>query len=107
MGGMGGLRTLKRRFRTAVVAAALLCAFPVARAHALPDLTPEVTNLTVITGDVLQGDVVEGCAGGRYGRRLVSFSLRTLNIGTTDLVLGNPGCPNCSLNPGATCTNPL
>ncbi|MFN2426341.1 MAG: lysyl oxidase family protein [Candidatus Binatia bacterium] len=68
---------------------------------------PEISDLTVLVRDVLQGDVDEGCAGGRYGRKLVSYSLRTRNIGPDDLILGNPGCPNCSLNPGATCTNPL
>jgi cysteine-rich repeat protein len=76
-------------------------------AAALPDIVPVVSDLAVVTADVLQGDVDEGCAGGRYGRRLVSYSLRTRNIGTDDLILGNPGCPNCALNPGAACTNPL
>lgn len=80
---------------------------PAPPAAALPDLVPEVYDLGVVVRDVLQADVDEGCAGGRYGRRLVSFSLRTHNVGPDDLVLGNPGCPNCSLNPGATCTNPL
>lgn len=74
---------------------------------ALPDLVPEVFDLSVRVGDVLEGDVEEGCAGGRYSRRLVKFSLRTRNIGLDDLTLGDPGCPNCTLNPGATCTNPL
>jgi len=76
-------------------------------ASALPDLVPEITDVSVDLGDVLQGDVVEGCAGGRYNRKLVRFSLRTRNVGADDLVMGNPGCPNCSLNPGAACTNPL
>jgi len=51
--------------------------------------------------------VDEGCAGGRFDRDLVSFSLRTRNIGPDDLFLGSPGCPNCSTNPGAACSNPL
>lgn len=76
-------------------------------AAALPDLLPEIYDLAVAVRDVLQGDVDEGCAGGRYDRRLVRFSLRTHNLGPDDLVLGSPGCPNCSLNPGAPCTNPL
>ncbi|HXC49309.1 MAG TPA: lysyl oxidase family protein [Candidatus Limnocylindrales bacterium] len=77
------------------------------RASALPDLVPEIFNITVATQNVLAGDVVEGCAGGQYDRRLVKFSLKTTNIGPDDLILGDPGCPNCSLNPGAECTNPL
>ncbi len=89
------------------LAALLAAACPARPAAALPDLVPEVYDLGVIVRDVLRADVDEGCAGGRYGRRLVSFSLRTHNVGPDDLVLGNPGCPNCSLNPGATCANPL
>ncbi len=76
-------------------------------ASALPDLVPEITDLTVLVRDVIQGDVDEGCAGGRFDRHLVSFSLRTRNNGADDLVLGSPGCPNCANNPGATCSNPL
>lgn len=76
-------------------------------AAALPDIVPQISDLEVVVRDVSEADVEEGCAGGQFGRRLVSFSLRTLNLGPDDLILGNPGCPNCSLNPGATCTNPL
>jgi len=76
-------------------------------ALALPDLVPEVFDLNVEVGDVLQADVDEGCAGGAFNRRLVKFSIRTHNIGADDLIMGNPGCPNCSLNPGAPCSNPL
>lgn len=76
-------------------------------AHGLPDLIPEIFDLSVRVGDVVQGDVNEGCAGGRYSRRLVKFSLRTHNTGDSDLTLGNPGCPNCTINPGAACSNPL
>ena len=97
------------RLATATAAAVLALALvgtprPV---EALPDIVPVISDLAVVTRDVLQGDVDEGCAGGRYGRRLVSFSLSTRHIGADDLILGNPGCPNCGLDPGATCTNPL
>src|SRR5205085_6947452 len=92
--------------RGALAAAAIGLLGP-ARAFALPDLVPEIYNLTVATSDVLAGDVVEGCAGGQFDRRLVKFSLRTYNVGPDDLILGDPGCPNCSLNPGAECANPL
>jgi len=91
---------------TATVALALGFVLP-GTVSALPDIVPVVSDLEVVTRDVLQGDVDEGCAGGRFDRRLVSFSLRTRNIGPDDLILGNPGCPNCALNPGAPCTNPL
>jgi cysteine-rich repeat protein len=94
------------RFAAAAAAFCLTAGLPGA-ASALPDLVPEVSDLTVVVRDVIQGDVDEGCAGGRFDRRLVSFSLRTRNNGADDLFLGSPGCPNCSTNPGAPCTNPL
>jgi cysteine-rich repeat protein len=74
---------------------------------ALPDIVPEIYDVTIGVRNVDQEDVDEGCAGGSFNRRLVEFSLRTYNVGTTDLFLGDPGCPNCALNPGATCSNPL
>jgi subtilisin-like proprotein convertase family protein len=89
------------------VAAAVAALLAPATAGALPDLVPEISDLSVIVRDVIQGDVDEGCAGGRFDRRLVSYSLRTRNVGNDDLFLGSPGCPNCSTNPGAACTNPL
>ena len=64
-------------------------------------------DVTVRVRDVDPADVAEGCAGGELDRRLIEFSLRTLNDGPNDLAMGNPGCPNCTLNPGAACTNPL
>jgi cysteine-rich repeat protein len=102
------MEVLKLRLVAATTAASLAVGLALPGvASALPDLVPEVTDLTVIERDVIQGDVDEGCAGGRFDRRLVSFSLRTRNVGPDDLFLGPPGCPNCSTNPGATCTNPL
>lgn len=52
-------------------------------------------------------DVAEGCAGGLTGRTLLSFTLATENVGTADLVLGNPGCPRCDTDPPLPCDNPL
>jgi hypothetical protein len=37
----------------------------------------------------------------------VHFALSTYNVGTADLVLGDPGCPDCEEHPGPTCTNEL
>jgi hypothetical protein len=52
-------------------------------------------------------DVAEGCAGGTTGRTLVRFTLSTVNEGTADVVLGDPGCPTCDVDPPPACTNPL
>lgn len=80
----------------------------VPRAHALPDLVPEIASVSVVTGaSVDPGDVVEGCAGGETGRHLVRFGTRTRNDGVDDLILGPPNCPDCPTNPGASCGNPL
>jgi hypothetical protein len=73
----------------------------------LPDLVPEIFDFSDVVDDVDAGDVAEGCAGGPNDRRLLRFSLRTYNQGTADLVLGDPGCPDCTANPGAMCANPL
>lgn len=95
---------LRRRLILLATLAASAWARPAA---ALPDLVPEVYDVGVSTADVGAGDVAEGCAGGRFGRRLVQFSMRTRNQGGSDLLMGDPGCPNCTLFPGAPCTNPL
>ena len=77
-------------------------------AGALPDLRPELLSVEVTENDAVgEGDVAEGCATGRFGRRLVHFGLRTDNIGPDDLVMGDPDCPVCASEPGATCGNPL
>ncbi len=76
-------------------------------AAALPDLSAEIFGIAIEENGVVNpGDVVEGCAGARTGRRLLHFSLRSRNLGPDDLIMGNPGCPNCSANPGAVCANP-
>ncbi|HYC01455.1 MAG TPA: lysyl oxidase family protein [Candidatus Limnocylindrales bacterium] len=99
---------MTRTIARAAAAAFVVFALWVPRqALALPDLIAEVFDLGVIVTDVAQEDVDEGCAGGTQNRRLIDFSLRTRNVGADDLILGNPGCPNCTLNPGAACSNPL
>lgn len=76
--------------------------------RALPDLTTEILTPRVTEGQfVPPDDVAEGCAGGSLDRRLLRYGLRTSNVGTDDLVLGDPDCPDCSTNPGAACVNPL
>jgi hypothetical protein len=73
----------------------------------LPDLRPEITNWTVaLDSTVSAGDVAEGCAESTSGADLLRFGVRVRNLGTADLYLGNPGCPNCATNPLATCSNP-
>lgn len=76
-------------------------------ASALPDLTPEVSDVSVFVSDVQPGDVAEGCATGTVARRLVRFTLKTRNVGSDDLVLGSPGCPDCTTQSGDVCANPL
>jgi subtilisin-like proprotein convertase family protein len=76
-------------------------------AAALPDLVPEIFDVTVGVSNVDAADVAEGCAGGTTNRRLVRFGLRTRNVGNTDLFFGDPQCPNCFDNPGDQCGNSL
>ena len=79
-----------------------------ATARALPDIAPQIGDVSIDPGSTVDaGDVVEGCAGAQTGRTLLNFSIRTLSLGPDDLVMGDPGCPDCSTNPGAACTNPL
>ena len=77
------------------------------RAAALPDLTPEIYSVTIETDQsVGAGDVGEGCAGSETGLTLLRFGLRTHNVGDADEVIGDPGCPDCKLYPGAACADP-
>ncbi|HYC56268.1 MAG TPA: lysyl oxidase family protein [Candidatus Binatia bacterium] len=75
-------------------------------ALALGDMEPQVYSPAVVRSNVNSGDVIEGCAGGETNRLLLRYAMRTRNIGDQDIVLGNPGCPDCRANPGASCTNP-
>lgn len=97
-----------RRFGTiaATVLVLMLARAPVALA--LPDIAPEISAVAVdFDATVDPGDVAEGCAGGTTGRVLVNFTTTTRSLGPDDLYMGDPGCPDCALNPGAPCTNPL
>ena len=83
-------------------------AAPAPPAGALPDLVPEIRSVSVVPNSMVDpDDVVEGCAGGQTGRTLVKFGLATHNVGPDDLVMGDPGCPNCSQEPGVACENPF
>ena len=76
-------------------------------ALALPDISPEIYDVAVdFDATVDPGDVEEGCAGAQTGRVLVNFTTKSHSLGPHDLFLGDPGCPNCALNPGAPCANP-
>jgi hypothetical protein len=80
----------------------------VSPALALPDLTPSIYDVHFETNATVNpGDVVEGCAGAETGRTLLRFGTKVTNIGPDNLVLGDPGCPDCVLHPDAECTNPL
>jgi hypothetical protein len=102
---------MSRLVGCAATAAALVVApATLAGTTGLPDLVP----LLDLDAPVVQRhqsvdprDLAEGCAGGLTDRTLLRFTLGTENDGTGDLVLGNPGCPDCMLEPGPTCTNPL
>lgn len=76
-------------------------------ASALPDLTPEIYGVKIDTNQTAgPGDVGEGCAAATSGLTLLRFGLRTHNIGDEAEVIGDPGCPNCALFPGAACADP-
>jgi len=55
---------------------------------------------------VSAGEVTEGCAGATTGRTLLRFGTKVMNLGPDDLVIGDPGCPDCTTNPGAACQDP-
>ncbi|HTO09342.1 MAG TPA: lysyl oxidase family protein [Myxococcota bacterium] len=75
---------------------------------ALPDLTPDVSDLLVeYDTSVDEGDVAEGCAAATDHRDLVRLSLTTRNDGPGEEELGDPMCPNCLTHPDEVCGNPL
>ena len=76
-------------------------------AQSLPDLVPEVSDVHFDYGAIVpEGDVAEGCATATEGLDLLRLSLTTRNDGPADLTIGNPHCPDCVANPGATCGDP-
>jgi hypothetical protein len=99
--------------RVPVVVVLAILAVPTAHAATagLPDLVPLIDPAFApqVERDatVDPEDVVEGCAPALIGQTLVHFGLSTANEGTADLVLGDPGCPDCLEFPGPTCTNDL
>ena len=73
----------------------------------LPDLTATVSNVYIaLDTTVSAADLLEGCASASSGIDLVRFSGTTNNLGPADVVVGDPGCPNCERNPLAVCDNP-
>ena len=87
----------------------LSCVLGSARAaSALPDLVPDIPSISLdYDATVDPDDVAEGCAGGETGRFLIRYGLRTANVSSDDLEIGDPACPSCAENPGVTCANPL
>ena len=76
-------------------------------ALALPDLTPEIYGVKLDFDQTAgPGDLSEGCAEAGTGRTLLRFGLRTHNVGDEAEAIGDPGCPNCALFPGAACVDP-
>ncbi len=88
---------------------ALLAAAPLA-AHAgtlLPDLRAEAgVPYLELDANVDLGDVAELCARATNGVDLLRFDATTYNDGPADLEIGDPMCPDCLAQPGATCANP-
>jgi hypothetical protein len=82
------------------------------RREPLPDLNAiideSIRPLEIIRNKTIDpADVAEGCAGGLTGRTLLAFTLSTENLGSADLVLGDPRCPPCNTDFPPRCENPL
>jgi len=77
-------------------------------AGALPDMTAEIRDVQLqLNTSVAAGDVAEGCAEAMSGVDLLRFSSLSKNVGSADLVLGDPECPTpCSDHPLEVCGNP-
>jgi lysyl oxidase len=69
------------------------------------DLTPTIYDVHFEGPGawVSDAEVAEGCAKSTVGRTLLRFGTRVMNLGPDDLVIGDPGCPDCTTNPGAVC----
>jgi len=72
------------------------------------DIAPEIADVAVLLDtSVGPGDVAEGCASSTGPVDLLRFSTRTWNLGSEDLHLGAPGCPEpCDDHPLESCTDP-
>jgi hypothetical protein len=78
-----------------------------AAAQPQPDLTVEISDVSqFLDTSVPAGDVAEGCATATSGVDLLRLSVTSYNVGEADIILGDPMCPDCHDNPGATCGNP-
>ena len=76
-------------------------------AGGLPDLIPGISDVTLQRGaTVPSGDVAEGCAAATSGVDLLRFATTTENVGTADVILGDPLCPDCATHPLEVCGNP-
>jgi len=93
-------------------AAALALALPLSASPALagggdPDLVVFAENIELeLDTNVDLGDVAEECARAALGVDLLRFDATTANVGTIDLLIGDPMCPDCDTMPEATCGNP-
>lgn len=98
----------KKHYIQLALAISSVCAWHAQTANAqLPDLRPEVNDVSITVNQTVdEGDVIEGCAASTTGRTLIRFGHTAWNEGLGDLVLGDPDCGDCSLNPGQTCGNP-
>jgi hypothetical protein len=92
---------------------ALLLAFasalagPAGAGTPLPDLIAYAANISLqLDQTVAEGDLVEGCARAATGVDLLRFDATTANVGSADLELGDPMCPDCATSPDAECGNP-
>src|SRR5262249_55525501 len=95
-----------RRFVSSLTLAALAVAVPVGIAAASSDLVPAIYDVHFESdASVSPGEVAEGCAVATSGLTLLRFGTRVTNDGPDDLVIGDPGCPDCTQNPGAACAN--
>src|SRR5690242_12239084 len=101
----GDMRLTEHTARYAAVVGIL--GLVAASAFALPDLEPEIYGVNFDANQsVTTGDVAEGCAGGTSDRLLLRFGVRFHNVGPDALVIGDPLCPDCALNPGVMCGDP-
>jgi len=96
-----------RRLREHPLAAGTVLALVATSALALPDLEPVLYGVRFEADQTVgAGDVAEGCARAADGRLLLRFGVRFYNVGNDPLVIGDPGCPVCAVNPGAVCEDP-
>jgi len=85
----------------------LAVAFRVGIAAASSDLVPAIYDVHFESdASVSPGEVTEGCAVATSGLTLLRFGTKVTNLGPDTLQIGDPGCPDCTQNPGATCANP-